>query len=470
MQHVERRNETYDTQGLWHKDRDHVIHPWSSWPAFKREGSLVVVEGQGAYVYDSDGRRYLDATGGLWCVNIGYGRDEMAQAIAEQVRRLAQYGSFADTTNPPAVELAAKVIQYTPGPLNHVFFTNSGSTANDSAIRIVHNYFIQTGRPEKKHIISRRDAYHGTTYLAASLSGRAAMREAPFHFVEDIIHYVSSPNRYRRPEGTTLEQFCDRLVEELEDKIREIGAERVAAFIAEPVMGIGGVLEPPPGYHQRTLEVCRKYDVLYISDEVITGFGRLGHMMASEEMFGIVPDIICCAKGITSGYQPLGATIVSDEIFDGISSAGAAAPFAHGYTYTAHPVCCAAGLKNLEIYEDEKICEHVREVGPYFEEKVAALMDLPLVGDARGLRSIFCVEHVADKVTKVPLPADADLARRLSTAARDRGLLIRVVGTLAVISPPLILDRTQIDDLVDTVRECEEVVTKDLIREGMWAG
>ena len=460
----------YDTASLWQKDKDHLIHPHTVWPSFKEKGCTVLVSGEGAYLYDSEGNRYLDSNGGLWAVNIGYGREEMAEAIAEQIRTLPQVNHFGDCTSPPAVELAAKLAEITPGSLDHVFFTNSGSTANDSAIRIVHHYFLQRGLPEKKHIIARKDSYHGSTYMMASISGKAGIRQSAFPYVDDIVHHVSSPGIYRRPDGMSVEEFGDFLVKELEEKILEIGPEKVACFISEPVTGVGGVQQPPAGFHKRAYDVCKKYDVLYIHDEVITAFGRLGHWFASQDRFEVVPDIINVAKGITSGYQPLGATLISEEIFQVISSADASSSFAHGYTYTAHPACCAAALKNLEIYEREDLLGHVQKTGPYFEEKMSSLGDMPLVGDVRGHSSIFCLEHVANPETKEKFAPELEVSRRVTDAARKRGVIARGVGELVLISPPLILDRDDIDFLVNVLRESELEVADDLIREGLWKG
>ncbi|MGH6960417.1 MAG: aminotransferase class III-fold pyridoxal phosphate-dependent enzyme, partial [Dongiaceae bacterium] len=240
---------------IWRADRDHFLHPWTHFDSFKAEGSLVIAEGQGAYVYDSAGKRYLDGIGGLWCVNIGYGNEEMVQAIADQAHRLAFFSSFVDTTNPPAAELAAKLAELAPGDLNHVCYTCTGSDANDTAVRLAHYYHARRGEPSKKHIIARLDGYHGSTYLGMSLTGRASDRSPNFHYLTDFVHHVSSPNSYRRPTGMAVEEFCDHLVGELEQTIQAIGPDKVAAFIAEPVLGAGGVIVPPPGYHRRTAEL-----------------------------------------------------------------------------------------------------------------------------------------------------------------------------------------------------------------------
>lgn len=455
---------------IWQKDHDHFVHPWTVFDSFKTDGSLVMARANGAYVYDADGKRYLDGIGGLWCVNIGYGRDEIAEAIAEQARRLAFFNPFVDTTNIPAAELAALLAELTPGPLNRVFFSSGGSTANDTAFRLIQFYQNCRGKHSKKHIISRKGSYHGSTYIAMSIGGKKADHVPEFDYMTDIIHHVSSPNVYRRPEGQSEQEFCDMLVEELEAKILELGPDNVAAFFAEPIMGAGGVIVPPAGYPKRILEVCRKYDVLYVSDEVVTAFGRLGHMFASKEVFDLQPDIICCAKGITSGYQPLGATIFSEEIYDVISSPKAGRCFAHGFTYSGHPVACAAALKNIEIMQDEKICEHVREVGPYFEEKLATLKELPIVGDVRGSHFMLCVESVADKETKAEFSSDVNIGKRISNHAEQLGLIVRPIGALNVISPPLILTRDQIGELVDTLGKSIENTVDDLHKEGLYKG
>ncbi|HEY5658719.1 MAG TPA: aminotransferase class III-fold pyridoxal phosphate-dependent enzyme, partial [Myxococcota bacterium] len=264
---------------------------------------------------------------------------------------------------------------------------------------------------------------------------------------------------------------CDQLVEELEQAILELGPDNVAAFFAEPIMGAGGVIVPPPGYQKRTLEVCRRHDVLYVSDEVVTGFGRLGHMLASEPVFGLEPDFITCAKGISSGYVPLGAAILSDAVYDVIRRpADDGSIFNHGFTYTGHPVACAAGLKTIEIMEREDLCGHVREVGPYFEQRMASLLDLPIVGDVRGSHFMLCIENVADKRTKALLPESVNVGKRIADHCEERGLIVRPIGHLNVISPPLILTREQIDTIVDTLRESIEATTEDLLREGLWGG
>jgi putrescine aminotransferase len=455
---------------IWRKDRDHFIHPWTNYASFEEKGSLIISDADGAYIFDSDGKRYLDGIGGMWCVNIGYGREEMAMALAEQARRLPFSNTFVDTTNIPASELAAKLAEISPSSLNHVFYGGGGSTANDTAVRIIHFYFNQLGKPTKKKIISRDRAYHGSTYLTMTLTGLPE-DHVGFDLAQDLVHYVSAPDTYRRPSGTTLDEFCDLLVQELEDKILEVGPENVAAFFAEPIMGVGGVIVPPPEYARRTLEVCRRYGVLYVSDEVVTGFGRLGHMFASQDVFGIAPDIITCAKGLTSGYAPLGATLLSDEIYDVIHVPQVPGGyFSHGFTYSGHTVACAAALTNIEIMEREDLCGRVRELEPYFAEQLATLRDLPLVGDTRGKGFMFCVENVADQATRELLPEEVDIGTRIADRCETFGVVVRPIGHLNVLSPPLIITRAQIDTIVDALRRSIASTQDDLVREGLWRG
>ncbi|WP_325895233.1 aminotransferase [Grimontia sp. NTOU-MAR1] len=455
-----------EMQNIWQQDKDHYIHPWTDFSTFHETGSMVLADSDNAHVIDFEGRSYLDGIGGLWCVNIGYAREEMAEAIADQVRKIPYYSCFGHHTTIPAAKLAAKLAELAPGNLNHVFYGCGGSVANDTAVRLIHFYFNQLGKRSKKKIISRIDGYHGSTYMAMSITGVQA-DHIGFDIHEELVHHISCPNPYRRPEGQTLEDFCDEKVKELEDKIIELGPDNVAAFFAEPIMGAGGVIVPPPGYHKRTLEICRKYDVKYVSDEVVTAFGRLGHMFASEKEFEIVPDVITCAKGLTSGYLPLGATILSDDIYEVISKPQAeGAIFTHGFTYSGHPVSCAAGLKNIEIMEREDLCGRVQDLGAYFEEQLKSLCDLPIVGDVRGRKYMMCIENVADKETKALLDGKARVGNRIADHCQRRGLIVRPLGHMNVLSPPLTLSKEHIDFLVATLRESIEATTEDLKNDG----
>ena len=451
---------------VWLNDLNHFLHPFTHFDSFKTAGSTVMSKSEGVYVWDSNGNRYLDGIGGLWCVNVGHGRSEIAEAIAEQARQMCYYTPFGAITNIPASNLAGKIADLAPGSLNHVFFSLSGSEAYDVAMRLIHYYQGCRKKPYKKHFISRIGAYHGATLAAASLTGTESSRQPEFQYLTDFIHHISNPNPYRRPHGMTEAEFCDVLLKEFEDKILELGPHNVAAFFAEPILGAGGVVVPPKGYHHRTWEICKKYDVLYVSDEVVTGFGRLGHMFASKNVFDIQPDIITSAKGLSSGYVPLAATIFSDEIWDVISAPNPDRLFSCGYTYSGHPVACAAALKNIEILEREEICEHVREVGPYLEERLNTLRDLPIISDVRGSHFMMGIENVKNTETKEAFPKEMLISNRIAKKCQESGLLVRPAGNFNVISPPLILTRSQIDDLVEALRKGIEAVVDELKKEG----
>jgi len=382
---------------------------------------MIMEHAGGSYLTDIEGNRYLDAVGGLWCTNIGQGREEMADAIAAQVKKLAYASPFVDMTTTPAAELASKLADIAPG-----LYSCGGSTAIDSAYRLIQFYQNCRGLHDKKHIIARDASYHGSTYIAMSIGGKKADHPPEFDYKRDTIHHISSPNFYRAEGYESEEQFLDFLVDELEQKILSLGADKVAAFFAEPILGAGGVVVPPKGYHQRTHAVCKQYDVLYVSDEVVTAFGRLGHWFASQDVFGFEPDIITCAKGLSSGYLPLGATIYSDEIHEVISEQGKGRYFAQGYTYSGHPVCCAAALKNIEIMERENIFQNAVDVGDYFGEQLNTLTDLPIVGQVRGYRLMQCVEFVSNKETREMFPEEMDIGKVVSDIADKKGLLVRV--------------------------------------------
>jgi adenosylmethionine-8-amino-7-oxononanoate aminotransferase len=440
------------------QDRAHVIHPFSSLATNKEEGCTVMTGSEGVHVYDAEGNRFYDGIGGLWCVNAGYGREEIIDAIAQQLRELPFYSAFNNLTNRPAAVLSEKLAELAPGDLNHVFFGTGGSIANDTAVRMVHHHNNLIGKPYRKKILSRQLAYHGSTHLAIALTG--PVYQTGWDGATDLVHYLSAPYAYRRPEGMSEEEFLESLIKEMEDAILQLGPENVAAFIAEPIMGAGGVIVPPTGYHKRTWEVCRKYGIFYISDEVVTGFGRLGHMFSSLEVFGVQPDIITAAKGISSGYQPLSATLVSDEIFETLAKPDSA--FYHGFTYSCHPAACAAGLKNIEILEREGICEQVRETGPYFEKTLKELESLDIVGEVRGSHFMMCIENVADKATKELFPAEVDIGKRIAQHCQSRGLIVRPLGHLNILSPPLILSKSQIDEIGDILERSIKAVMNDL--------
>lgn len=454
---------------LWEMDRAHSLHPWTNFGPFEREGALVITRGQGCHLWDAEGRRYFDAVGGLWCTNIGLGRREMAQAIADQAERLAFSNTFVDMTNDPSARLAAKLAELAPGDLTRVHFTTGGSTAVDTAARMVGYCQHSLGRPGKTGIVAREHSYHGSTYLSQSVGKRPGDRVEEFRYKEDGIWHLSVPNPYRRPEGMTESEFCDALVAEFEALIARVGAERIGGFFAEPIQASGGVIVPPEGYLRRMWEVCQRHDILFVADEVVTAFGRLGHWFASWEEFGVQPDIICTAKGLTSGYVPLGAVIFSDRIWAAMAEGGARW-FTSGLTYSGHPVACAAGLKNIEIMEREDLLGNATRVGAYFEARMAELRDLPLVGDVRGMKLMLCVESVADKATKALLPDEANESKRISNAAEAMGLMVRPIGHLNVMSPPLVIRESDVDFVAEVLEKAIGRVTDELVREGYRLG
>ena len=442
----------------------HLVHSFADLDALKQDGArTVIAEADGAYVYDGDGNRMLDGIGGLWCVNVGHGRREIIEAVAEQLQKLDYYSTFYNLTHPSAARFAEKVTSLAPGALNHVYFGNSGSVANDSAVRILHHYFMRKGQTSKRKILSRIGAYHGSTHLAVAMTTPAY--RAGWYSAEDLVHHLSSPYPYRRPDGMSVAEFCDHLCQEMKDTIESIGPENIAAFIAEPVMGAGGVIVPPPGYHERTRRICADYGIMMISDEVVTAFGRLGHFFASKDVFGIEPDIITSAKGLTSGYQPLSATLISDEIFDVVSGPGGL--FLHGMTYSGHPAACAAGLANIAIMENEDLCGHVRTYGPRFETALHKLEDLDAVGEVRGSHFMQGIEFVRDKATKEAFSPEINIGGRISRHAQKRGLIVRPLGHMAVLSPPLILGDAEIDFIEQTLRAAITASMDDLAREGL---
>jgi len=457
-----------DTAALRAGDNQ-VVHPWEALADYGANERTVIERAEGVYLYDTDGDALLDGPGGMWCVNAGHGRREIADAAHAQMLDMA-YVSPWSLTSGPAARLGQRLADLAPGDLNNVFFTTGGSTAVDSALRFVQFYNNVRGRPEKKHIITRRDAYHGSTYLAASVSGKGRDKSW-FDYETDTIDFLPSPNPYRRPKDMSVEEFCNAKVADLENRILEVGADRVAAFIAEPILASGGVIVPPAGYHAKCQAVCRKHDVLYISDEVVTAFGRLGHMFASKAVFDVQPDVITAAKGLTSGYLPLGAVLISDRLLDDITGDNSLdAIFSNGFTYSGHPVSCAAALANIDILEREQLPERVREIGPYFQQRLAELRDIPIVGDVRGMGLVGCVECSLTGGTEEDLELDYAIGNRIDEHCQKMGLLVRPFVNMCVMSPPLTITREQIDFLVDTLRTGILRSMDDLRAEGLYEG
>ena len=441
-------------------DREHFIHPWHDMKYWRDYDNMLVTEADGIYMYDETGKKFIDGPGGMWCVQIGYGQKEMAEAIAAQVMKMPFASPWTNVTEPSAI-LAKRIADFAPGDLNNVFFTTGGSTAVDTALRAMQFMNNCLGRPDKKIILAREKGYHGSTYLAASVSGKE--RDITKLDVESrLVHFLPNVNPYIRPDDMSVAAWCDAKIRDLESAIESIGADKIGAFIAEPILSSGGVIVPPEGYHKRTFDLCRQHDILYISDEVVTGFGRLGHWFASEKVYGIKPDMITCAKGLTSGYLPLGACIISDEMMGRMAHKGEVL-FSNGYTYSGHPVSCAAALKNIEILERDKILEHVQEISPYFQKRLAELKKFPIVGDARGHGLIGCIEARLSKDGS-RLEDERKIGMRLDEVCNDMGLIVRPLINMCVFSPPLIISKSQIDDMFNILEQAIIKVSKEFIK------
>ncbi|MGO1118316.1 aminotransferase [Rhodovibrionaceae bacterium A322] len=445
--------------------RRHLIQPWEAMGSLGQDVRTFIGQAQGIYVKDREGRPLIDGPAGMWCVQVGHGRPEIGEAMAKQCMDLA-YNSPWNSTSSPVALLAERLAQHTPGDLNHIFFTCGGSTAVDSALRFVQFFNNVLGRPEKKLILARNKGYHGSTYLSASCSGKDRDKNF-FDFTTELVTHLSCPDPFRRPEGMSVEAFCDSLIEEMEAKILELGPEKVAVFIAEPILASGGVIVPPKGYHRRTWELCQKYDILYISDEVVTAFGRLGHWFASEEVFGITPDIITFAKGLTSGYVPMGGMALSDKMLKRLD--GQAATYSNGYTYSGHPVSCVAAQANMDLFEQDNLLAHVRDISPYFQAKLKELEELPIVGEVRGEGLMACVECVTDSGDMDALTMDYEVGNRIDHHCQEMGLMVRPIINMCVMSPPLVITREEIDQMVAILKRGIEATMADLEAEGLWS-
>ncbi len=455
-----------DLHKLRHWDGEHVLHPWENSDYAKDDQRTFIESGQGIYVHTADGQRLLDGPGGMWCMQIGYGSETLVQAMAKQGMKLGYMSAF-NNSNSLSAQLAARMAAYSPGDLNTVFFTTGGSTAVDSALRFIHYRNNVLGKPAKKKIISRQKAYHGSTYLASTMSGKERDK-GWLDQADDLVHFLPDITPYYRPDGMSESDFLEAKVNDLEAAILDLGADQVAAFIAEPILASGGVIVPPQGYHQRCLEVCRRHDVLYISDEVVTGFGRLGQVFASEAVFGIVPDIITCAKGLTSGYFPMGATLISDRLLQDVIDTNKGATFANGFTYSCHPIGAAAAMANLDIFEQQDLLQHVQQMTPHFQQRLHQLRELPIVGDTRGMGLMGGIECVADKHSRNPLQLDKTVGERIDTHCQALGLLVRPIINTCVISPPLIITREQINELFDLLTVGIQRASDELQAEGLW--
>lgn len=428
-------------------DRRHLVHAFTQLPVDAGGGPVVMVEGRGAVVRDAAGREYIDGVGGLWLANLGYSRPELAEAAASQMRRLSYWSTFWGFSNEPAVRLAARIASLTPGDLNRVFFTSGGSEGNETSIKLARLYHRVRGKPQKTVVIALDRAYHGVSYGALTATGLPSVRSGYDPLTGDFVH-IRTPYPFRCPHGPDCKDCGASAADELERTIREIGPDRVAAFIAEPVLGVGGVIVPPPSFFPRVREICDRYDVLWIADEVITGFGRTGRWFGVEH-WGVVPDLMTIAKGVTSGYLPLGASILSDRVYGELEAAGAMVN--HGFTYSGHPVACAVALENLRLLEAEGWIPRVAALGERLRRALREL-DHPHIGEVRGLGLMVAVELVQDRETRRP-PEVEGASFRVQQLCRQRGVIVRGVapGTVVTLSPPFVITEEQMDRIVSTL-------------------
>jgi putrescine aminotransferase len=460
---------TVDTANIQALDSAHFLHPFTDFKDLSAKGARVMVRAEGIYVWDSEGQRVLDAMSGLWCVNAGYGRKELADAAHQQMMALPYYNSFFQTTNVPAVQLAAKLASLAPTAggrgFQHVFYSSSGSESNDSNVRMVRRYWDLLGQPQRKVIISRHNAYHGSTMAGASLGGMGGMHAQGDLPIPDICH-IGQPYYFENgAPGESRDAFGLRAARWLEEKILEVGPDRVAAFIAEPVQGAGGVIIPPASYWPEIQRIVDQYGILLISDEVICAFGRLGHWFGCEK-FGYQPDLITFAKGVTSGYVPLGGVMVGDRVAHVLIEHGG--EFTHGYTYSGHPVACAVALANLDIMEREQLPSRVRDdIGPYLAQRYAnTIAQHPLVGDAETCGFLGAIVLVANKARRQAF----DPAHAVGMVCRGHcfrnGIIMRAVGDRMIVAPPLTMTHAQIDEMVALIIQCLDLTYAEVQKNG----
>lgn len=453
----------YNTEAIQAMDTAHYLHPFTNFKGLAQRGAQVIVEAQDIYLWDSEGKRILDGMAGLWCVNVGYGRKSISDAVYTQMQQLPFYNSFFNTTNIAAVELAKALVDIAPPRFKHVFFTGSGSEANDTNLRMVRRYWDLLGYSERHVIISRHNAYHGSTVAGASLGGMSAMHAQGGLPIAGIEH-IGQPYYLEGGKGLTQDEFGLKAASWLEDKILEVGPDKVAAFIAEPLQGAGGVIIPPATYWPEIQRICTKYEVLLIVDEVICGFGRLGCWFGSE-YFDIKADLMTFAKGVTSGYLPLGGVMVGDKVAQVLIEKGG--DFNHGFTYSGHPVACAAALENIRILREEKIIEQVRDdTGPYLKQGFDSLADHPLVGmvDSCGfLAALVLVKEKAESIFDMHMfPKEVAVGQICRDHMFKHGMIMRAVGNRMIVSPPLTMSRAQIDEMITLIRFCLDETLADL--------
>ncbi|HUE76281.1 MAG TPA: aspartate aminotransferase family protein [Chloroflexota bacterium] len=441
-------------------DEAHLIHPLYSLASHRAQGPIILVRGRGAILEDAGGKTYIDGLSSLWNVNCGHGRVELGEAAARQMSELAFASAYTGLSNIPAIELASKLAEIAYPRLNTVFFASGGAEANESAFKTARFYWKALGRPDKIKIIARNHAYHGVTLAAMSATGISAYWSMFEPRSPGFVH-IEPPYRFRYPENVPVGQHPIDRADNLEEAILSEGPETVAAFIAEPVQGAGGVIPPPDGYFQRVREICDRYEVLFIADEVITGFGRTGRWFALEH-WGVEPDIMSFAKGVTSAYVPLGGIMLSDDIADVLKRQPADKAYMHAYTYSGHPTTCAVGLANLAIFEREGLVARAERVGNLLQEKLRTLMSIPIVGEVRGLGMMAAIELAQDRASRSLFPASDQIGARVIRLALERGVLTRARGDVIFLAPPLVTTEEELDRLVQIIGESIDIVSGEI--------
>lgn len=456
----DKNNKSPLTSNVQAMDAEHHLHPFTNTGALNKKGVRVICRGEGVYLWDSEGQKIIDGMAGLWCVNLGYGRKELIDAATKQMNELAYYNTFFQTTHTPAAELAKAIASVTPGDLNHIFFANSGSEAVDTIIRLVRQYWSIKGKPYRNILIARDNAYHGSTIGGTSLGGMSGMHKQGGPMVPNIAR-IRQPYWYGEAGNMSEEEFGIACAKALEEKILEVGPDNVAAFVGEPIQGAGGVIVPPANYWAEIQKVCKKYDILLAADEVICGFGRTGNWFGSDT-FGIQPDIISMAKGLSSGYLPIAAVAVGNRIANALIEHDE--DFNHGFTYSGHPVAAAVALENIRLMKEEKIVEYVRDdIGPYFQKKLReTLADHPIVGHIEGTGLVAGIALVQDKTTKTFFPDEVNIGLVCRDHCFNNGLIMRAVGSRMVLSPPLVISRAEVDELCEKARLCFDLTLKSV--------
>ncbi len=445
-------------------DAAHYLHPFTDHKSLAAKGTRVIERADDIYLWDTEGRKILDAMSGLWCVNVGYGRQELIDAATAQLNKLPFYNSFFQTATPPAIELAELLAQVTPPQFQHVFFSGSGSEGNDTIVRLVRRYWDVVGKPGRDVIISRHNAYHGSTMAGASLGGMSGMHEQGGLPIPGIVH-IGQPFWFESDRTLSRDEFGLQVARELEAKILELGADKVAAFIGEPVQGAGGVIVPPATYWPEVQRICQQYDILLVSDEVITGFGRTGQWFGCET-FGYTPDLMTFAKGVTSGYIPLGGVMVGERIATVIIDQGG--EFTHGYTYSGHPTACAVALANIRLIQRDGLIERVREqTGPRLAEHFAAFAEHPLVGEAQTCGLMGALQLVKDKATGQAFDPATEVGMVCRAHCFGNGLIMRAVGDRMIVAPPLSMTTAQVDEMAALIRRCLDLTLDELTRRAL---